>query len=103
MKYLFRISAAACASFAFASHAQNAPQLADPTDPAIVGAPLLYQSAFQNYVSMPTTMPAPDQVWRAANDEAARLKGHAGQIKESPGTAPANKHEGHRMQQSGKE
>lgn len=54
----------------------------DPADPAAVVPAPVYISAFNDYQLAPEPKETPDQVWRAANDEMARLGGHAGQIKD---------------------
>ncbi|MBC7499261.1 MAG: copper-binding protein [Herminiimonas sp.] len=51
-----------------------------------VGAPP-YQSPFSNYQMMQEIADAPGAVWRAANDEVARLGGHVGQLREKSASA----------------
>lgn len=73
--------------------AQTAPQsdLFGPVNPQMKGPPTTYQSVFGKQPSSPDDSP-----WRAANDEAGRLGGHIGQLRESdtPVASPA----GHDMQ-----
>jgi len=107
MKLLPCISAAACASFALVSHAQNAsaaPALPNPLDPAAATAAPAYQSAFQHYIVMPETKTSTEAAWRAANDEVARLKGHAGHIRDASDKTPAaDMPAGHHLHQPAKE
>lgn len=43
-----------------------------------------YRSVFEHYRAAGNEQTPPAQVWRAANDEVARLGGHAGHSKEDP-------------------
>jgi hypothetical protein len=60
----------------------------DPANPAAPAAPVQYESAFRNYQQMPEEQEPADNVWRAANDEMAKLGGHAGHIKADAAPAP---------------
>lgn len=80
--------------------AQEKLRAADPTDPAATAAPYRYESVFSRYQSLPDTEEAPEEVWRAANEEMGKLGGHVGHVKAPTGTlrsdaAPAlPQHEG---------
>lgn len=54
-----------------------------PANPHVKTPPATYRSAFG-----PHSAPADDVTWRQANDEAGRLRGHTGQLRESADTAP---------------
>ena len=69
--------------------AQQATQQADPADPDARVPASGYASAFSGYLSAPEEQAPPDTVWRAANDEMGRLKGHAGHIKDDAVSPPA--------------
>lgn len=64
----------------------NPADLFGPADPQMKGPPTTYQSVFEKQPPGPEESP-----WRAANDEAGRLGGHVGQLRESqePAAAPA--------------
>ena len=51
----------------------------DPSDPAVKTVPPVYRSAFDGYRSYPDAKRVP---WREANDEAARIGGHIGILRE---------------------
>lgn len=51
----------------------------DPADPKAPVAPVTYKSAFEGYRSLEDPKPTP---WRDANDEAARVGGHIGILRE---------------------
>ncbi|RJG03504.1 hypothetical protein D3878_19465 [Noviherbaspirillum sedimenti] len=75
------------ASLPFAAIAQQTPQ---KPDPLAANAPVpasTYVSAFKNYQAAADEQATPDKAWRAANDEVAKLGGHAGHIKSD---APAD-------------
>lgn len=80
--------------------AQEKPRAADPTDPAAAAAPYRYESVFSRYQPIPDSEEAPENLWRAANEEMGKLGGHAGHVKATTGiarsdTAPAPpQHEG---------
>jgi hypothetical protein len=67
--------------------AQAAPpaDLFGPANPQMKGPPTTYQSVFGKPSSGPEETP-----WRDANDEAARLGGHVGQLRESDDTTTAS-------------
>lgn len=58
-------------------------QAADPANPAAIVAAPLYDSAFTAYQPFTAASEAPEQGWRAANDQMSRLRGHAGHITEA--------------------
>lgn len=71
------------------SSAQN--QEADPAAPTQGAAPH-YESAFRNYQAAADSGETPDKAWRAANDQVARLRGHAGHLRNAgprEGASPA--------------
>lgn len=47
-----------------------------------------YASAFKDYRAAADSQDAPDQAWRAANDEVGRLGGHAGHIRKNAESSP---------------
>jgi Cu(I)/Ag(I) efflux system periplasmic protein CusF len=63
--------------------AQDNGKPGDPANPAETVSGPAYQSAFSDYQAARESTVAPDKIWRAANDEMARLGGHAGQTKEA--------------------
>lgn len=91
--------AAAVVSLPCVAFAQNT---LDPTDPQIEVPVFSYRSAFKNYQPVVDEKQAPDKHWRAANEEAGRLGGHAGQLKELPMT-PAPAANGHQHGTGSKE
>lgn len=52
---------------------------ADPADPAAKAPPPIYRSAFEGYRGFEDTKRVP---WREANEEAARIGGHIGILRE---------------------
>jgi hypothetical protein len=68
----------------------NPADLFGPANPQMKGPPTTYQSVFGKQPTGPEEMP-----WRAANDEAARLGGHVGQLRASE--EPAAAAGGHNM------
>jgi hypothetical protein len=62
----------------------------DPADPAATAPAPAYDSVFKTYVPQREVMPA---AWKDINDEAARIGGHVGSIRQSglPGAAPGGK------------
>ena len=76
-------------SMAFAQTATQ-PDLFGPANPQMKGPPTSYQSVFGKQSAAPEETP-----WRAANDEAGRLGGHVGQLRESG--EPAADPVGHNM------
>lgn len=87
---MFRISALALCLAAAPVWAQSAGDSLrrpfDPGDPAIKGPALEYRSVFASEPKRPSG----DTAWPQANDEVARLKGHAGHIRDAapaPGAA----------------
>lgn len=75
------IAALVAAPVAVASKEKSTP--IDPADPAASSAQFQYESAFANYRQLPQEQEADGSVWRAANDEMAKLGGHGGHIKSS--------------------
>ena len=80
---------AALAIFPLTGFAAQNNEMLDASDAAaeVVVAP--YESAFEGYRSWQDIKMSPVQGWRAANDEMARVGGHAGQIKDMPDEAPS--------------
>jgi hypothetical protein len=89
MSFVHWLAIATLASIPFAAFAQ---QEHSPTDPAHASATVpasTYLSAFTNYQSIKDEQASPDKTWRAANDAAGKLKGHAGHMKDdSTASAP---------------
>lgn len=93
--------AAAMVSLAAAAQPKSAPP--DPADPAAPVPLVSYQSAFRNTQPSSEHGDTPDKTWRAANDEMARLGGHAGHMaagandtaRTSGGPTPASRGHGH--------
>ncbi len=79
----------ACAALA------SAADIGAPDDPSQKQATPTYKSAFTDYRSAADEKQTPVQLWRSANDEMGRLKGHAGQIRETPPAASPDAHSGH--------
>lgn len=75
------------ASLPFAAIAQQAPQKPDPLSAAAAVPASTYVSAFKDYRAATDKQATPDRAWRAANDEVARLGGHAGHVRSD---APAS-------------
>ena len=83
------LAIAALATFPLTGVAAQNNEMLDASDSAaeVVVAP--YESAFEGYRSWQDIKLSPVQGWRAANDEMARIGGHAGQIKDVSDAAPA--------------
>lgn len=64
--------------------------LLGPASPQMKGPPTAYRSVFGQQPPDPAAVP-----WRAFNDEAGRLGGHAGQLRESDAPASASHHDMH--------
>jgi hypothetical protein len=79
------------ASLPFAATAQQAPQQPNPLDANATVPASTYESAFKNYQSTADEQASPDKAWRSANDEMAKLGGHAGHMKDDapPSSVPA--------------
>lgn len=60
-----------------------------PDHPDAPTAPPSYQSAFAGYHPYRESETPPQQSWRALNEQAAHIGGHAGQIKDDD-TEPTN-------------
>jgi len=80
--------------------AQAHPPRPAPTEPAAPIANQPYESVFRHYQPIGEPEQAPAAQWRAANDEMARLRGHAGHLKEavsstSDASQPTGSHPGH--------
>jgi hypothetical protein len=81
-----RLSTGACLALALAPSmalAQTAPR-PDPVNPAAKVPVVSYESVFATYRAFEEAEQLP---WRAVNDEAARLRGHRGQVE--PEAPPA--------------
>jgi hypothetical protein len=66
----------------FAAHAQQ-PAYPDPARADEAVAAPVYQSAFADYQPLRDVEKTPLESWRAANDEVARIGGHAGSLKQA--------------------
>lgn len=73
---------ASLAASSMLAAAQDKPR--DPANPAEVVSAPIYQSAFSGYQAATDNKKSPVELWRAVNDEMARLGGHMGQLKASP-------------------
>lgn len=76
------------ATLPLVTNAQDKPIAADPANPAEAVSAPLYESAFKTYQPMAETSETSDKVWRTANDEAARIGGHMGAIKDDAAAPP---------------
>ena len=76
------LAIAALATFPLTGVAAQNNETLDASNPSaeVVVAP--YESAFEGYRSWQDIKVSPVLGWRAANDEMARIGGHAGQIKD---------------------
>ena len=76
------LAIAAMATFPLTGVAAQNNEMLDASNPSaeVVVAP--YESAFEGYRSWQDIKVSPVLGWRAANDEMARIGGHAGQIKD---------------------
>lgn len=68
------------AALAAGTASAQAPTRADPADPAARVAPPIYRSALEGYRKL-EELPRAD--WRESNDEAARIGGHIGILREA--------------------
>lgn len=84
MNSLRLMAFAIAALLSAAGHAQPIEKMPDPSDPSAASHAVQYQSAFSDYLPLDASEPSPAKTWRAANDEMARIGGHAGQIKDAP-------------------
>jgi len=75
------LTMAVVTSLSFAAHAQQVHQQPDPLDANAAVSATTYVSAFKDYCPLSDQQASPDKVWRATNDEMARLGGHAGHSK----------------------
>lgn len=86
------LTVAALASLPLAAMGQQHQQnhrSANPVD-ANAGIPASsYESVFKNYQAAADEQESPDKTWRAANEEVAKLGGHAGHIKSGSTTSSA--------------
>lgn len=71
------------AKLASVPSAQDKDKPADPSNPSETVPGSVYQSAFSSYQAASESTQASDKIWRAANDEMARLGGHAGQTSDA--------------------
>lgn len=55
----------------------------DPSDASVSEADFRYESVFAGYLPAVESSDMPSNAWRAANEEMAKLGGHAGHIKNS--------------------
>lgn len=67
------------AALAAGTASAEAPARADPADPAARVAPPVYRSALEGYRKLED---APRAGWRESNEEAARIGGHIGILRE---------------------
>jgi hypothetical protein len=80
-------------SLPFAATAQQTPQQPGPPDANATVPASAYESAFKNYRAAaneqesPELEESPDKTWRTANDEMAKLGGHAGHMKDAPASS----------------
>jgi hypothetical protein len=63
----------------------------DPADPQAPVTPVTFKSAFEGYRSLEEPKPTP---WRDANDEAARVGGHIGILREQAAAERETQKEG---------
>jgi hypothetical protein len=96
MSFAHWLTVAAMAALPFAVGARQKQPQADPTDATAPVSVSAYESAFKNYRSASDEQQSPDKTWRAANDEAGKLGGHAGQMKDDSNT-PADSAPAHAM------
>lgn len=80
IKYWMALSLAA--AFPVVVVAQDRSQQSDPSNPTEYVSEPSYQSAFKTYQPLMESTESSDKVWRAANDEVARVGGHMGAIKQ---------------------
>jgi len=88
------LAAGVLTSLSFGAIAQQAAQTPDPLDANAAVPASTYESAFKNYQDVAENQTSPDKIWRAANDEMARLGGHAGHMESEtlPTSDDHNKH-----------
>jgi hypothetical protein len=82
MAFAHWLTVAAMASLPFAVAAQQTQHETDPinADAPVSGA--AYVSVFKDYQPAADEFPSPDKTWRTANEEAGRLGGHGGHMKD---------------------
>jgi hypothetical protein len=73
------------AALAASTASAQAPSRADPADPTARVAPPVYRSALESYRKL-ESLPRAD--WRGSNDEAARIGGHIGILREAAREKP---------------
>lgn len=78
------LALAAWAFVPLAATAQQDTAASRPGDARRHAGTLAYESAFDHYRVFGEESEAPDLAWRAANDDMARLGGHAGHMKDKP-------------------
>jgi hypothetical protein len=78
------LALAAWASLPIAAAAQQDPAASRPDHAKTHAGAIAYQSAFEHYRAIGDESETPDAAWRAANDEMAKLGGHAGHMKNNP-------------------
>jgi hypothetical protein len=76
MKHAYWLALAALAAGIAVAQEHERP---DPADPQAPVTPVPYKSAFEGYRGLEEPKPTP---WRVANDEAARVGGHIGILRE---------------------
>jgi hypothetical protein len=92
MSFAHSLAVAALASLPLAAIGQQYQQHHHPANPvdASTNVPASsYESVFKNYKAAADEQESPDKTWRAANDEVAKLGGHAGHIKSDSGASSA--------------
>lgn len=88
MKHAYWLLLAALAAGIAVAQEHQRPEPADPKAPV---APVTYKSAFEGYRSLEEPKPTP---WRDANDEAARVGGHIGILREQAAAKREKQKEG---------
>ena len=78
------LALAAWASLPIAAVAQQDSAASRPDHAKTHAGAIAYESVFEHYRAMGEESETPDAAWRAANDEMARLGGHAGHMKDNP-------------------
>lgn len=92
MSFAHWLAVAALASMPLAAIGQQYQQKHHPANPIDANASVpasSYESVFKNYKAAADEQESPDKAWRAANDEMAKLRGHAGHIKGDPTASSA--------------
>lgn len=93
MSFAHSLAVAALASLPLAAMGQQYQQNHHPANPVDASANVpasSYESVLKNYKAAADEQESPDKTWRAANDEVAKLGGHAGHIEGDSGTSPAS-------------